>query len=66
MIPVRRELVDHNWQLYNMDLDRGETHDVAADHPDIVAALTADWAAYVQRVHAVNPVLPPIATPIDQ
>ena len=66
MLPSAAELLNHDWQLYNLDQDRGETHDVAAEHPDIVAALTTDWAAYVARVHAVNPILPPILTPIDQ
>ena len=66
MLPSAAELLNHDWQLYDIVHDRGETHDVAAGHPDIVAALTADWAAYVARVHAVNPILPPILTPIDQ
>jgi len=66
MLPSAAELLNHGWQLYDIVNDRGETHDVAAAHPDVVAALTADWAAYVARVHAVNPVLPPILTPIDQ
>jgi len=66
MLPSAAELLSHDWQLYDIDNDRGETTDVAAQHPDVVAELTADWAAYAHRVNAVNPVLPPILTPIDQ
>ncbi len=66
MIPSAAELVSHDWQLYNMDEDRGETQDVFADHPDVVDVLLADWRAYVERVHAVNPLFPPILTPIDE
>ncbi|HVT35502.1 MAG TPA: sulfatase-like hydrolase/transferase, partial [Nevskiaceae bacterium] len=66
MVPSAAEFIDHDWQLYNLDTDRGETTDVSAANPDIVAELKADWAAYVTRVNAVNPVLPPIVTPMDQ
>ena len=66
MLPSSAELISHDWQLYNLDDDRGENHDLAAANPDKVAELLADWQAYVARVHAVNPVLPPILTPIDQ
>ncbi|HZR38107.1 MAG TPA: arylsulfatase [Nevskia sp.] len=66
MLPSAALLIDHDWQLYNMDTDRGETTDVAALHPDIVAELTADWVAYVKRVGVEQPILPPLLTPIDQ
>jgi arylsulfatase A-like enzyme len=66
MVPSAANLVSHDWQLYDIDADRGETTDVYAQNPDVVARLLVDWKAYVARVHAVNPVLPPIATPMDQ
>jgi arylsulfatase A-like enzyme len=66
MIPSAAELVSHEWQLYNMDDDRGENHDLAAARPEIVEMLLADWKAYVERVNAVTPVFPPILTPIDE
>ncbi|HZP12403.1 MAG TPA: arylsulfatase [Nevskiaceae bacterium] len=66
MLPSAAELIDHDWQLYNVADDRGENHDLAATNPDKVAELLADWQAYVARVGAVNPVAPPILTPMDQ
>ncbi|TXH05740.1 MAG: arylsulfatase [Nevskiaceae bacterium] len=66
LVPPANLLLDHDWQLYDMDRDRGETVDVAAQHPDVVAALTAEWKAYVQRVGVVQPTFPPILTPIDE
>ena len=66
LLPSAALLINHDWQLYNMDTDRGETTDVAAQHPDIVAELTADWVAYVNRVGVEQPILPPLLTPIDQ
>lgn len=66
LVPSAAQNIDHDWQLYNLDTDRGETTDLAAAHPDIVAALTADWRAYVTRVGVKQPLLPPLLTPIDQ
>jgi len=37
------------WELYDMDADRTELHDVAARHPDRVAAMTAQYEAWAQR-----------------
>lgn len=31
------------WQLYDLSLDPGEKHDVAADRPELVRELTAAW-----------------------
>jgi arylsulfatase A-like enzyme len=66
LIPPAALLMNHDWQLFNMDSDRGETTDVAAAHPDIVAELTDEWRAYVTRVGVQQPLLPPLLTPIDQ
>ena len=45
--PVRR--ADVSWRLYDLHTDRGETRDVAAQHPETVAALKAEWDRYVRR-----------------
>ena len=37
------------WELYDMEADRTETHDRAADYPDIVRKLTAAWRTWAQR-----------------
>ena len=44
-----------NWELYNLSSDRGETRNVAADHPDIVARLAADWQDYADEVGVILP-----------
>ncbi len=66
LLPSSAALINHDWQLYNMDTDRGETSDVASQNPQIVAELIADWAAYVTRVGVAQPILPPLLPPIDQ
>lgn len=38
------------WQLYNLSLDRSETNNLAADHPEKVARLTAAWEAWASQV----------------
>lgn len=34
------------WELFDLATDRGETHDVAAEHPDVVEALAQEWERY--------------------
>ena len=49
------------WQLYDMPNDPSETHDLAAEHPDVVARLGAAyerWMADVTRVPIVRPPVP--------
>lgn len=43
------------WQLFNLAQDRGETTDVAAEHPELVAQLQREWAAYAKRVGVIEP-----------
>jgi len=43
-------LGDSSWRLYNIDRDPGETTDLAAQQPDLVAAMLADYQTYAQRV----------------
>ena len=35
-----------DWQLFNIKTDPTETANLAADFPDVIAELTADWDAY--------------------
>ena len=37
------------WELYDMEADRTELHDVAAQHPDITARLAAAWKSWAER-----------------
>ncbi len=39
-----------SWELYNMQTDRTERHNVAAEHPQIVTELAGQWEAWQERV----------------
>jgi arylsulfatase len=39
------------WELYDLDADRSESHDLAAQHPDRVQRMAADWDAWAARAH---------------
>ena len=41
------------WELYDLDTDRTELHDVAGQHPDMVAELGARWDAWALRVGVI-------------
>jgi len=49
---VRRS--DVPWRLHDLSIDRGETRDVAAQYPDVVAELKAEWDQYVLRAGVVE------------
>lgn len=40
------------WELYDMEADRAEMHDLADQYPQRVAAMAADYAAWARRVGA--------------
>lgn len=63
-LPVTAAFLPHQWQLYNIDQDRGENHDVYAKHPEVVKKLKGDWDKYVDEVQAVNPLFPPRLQPM--
>ncbi len=37
------------WELYDMEQDRTETHDIADQHPDLVKELSAQYEVWAQR-----------------
>ena len=43
------------WELYDLERDRGETTDVSASHPDVVARLEEAWQRYSREVGVVLP-----------
>lgn len=49
---------DGHWQLYNITLDRAETNDISASHPDIVNNLYSRWKDYQHNTGAVGPLRP--------
>ncbi len=38
------------WQLFDMENDRTELHDLATEHPDQLAKMVADWQRWADRV----------------
>lgn len=49
------------WRLFNVQDDRGETRDLAAERPDIVEELKKEWDRYVLDNAVLVPVTPPAA-----
>lgn len=43
------------WQLYDLENDPGEVHDVAASNQDVVARLAAAWQVYADEVGVIPP-----------
>jgi arylsulfatase len=43
------------WQLFDIRKDPGETRNLAAQHPDILEALVADWQNFAQRSGVILP-----------
>ncbi|HEY7115180.1 MAG TPA: arylsulfatase [Tepidisphaeraceae bacterium] len=43
----------NGWELYDIDADRIESHNLAADHPDIVQDLGAEYDRWAQRCGVV-------------
>ena len=41
------------WELYDMEKDRTEMHDLAAAQPERVKAMTEQWEAWARRAHAI-------------
>lgn len=39
------------WELYDIDTDRVEQHDLAAERPELVETMAATWRAWAERTH---------------
>ena len=37
---------DNRWELYDMETDRSEMHDLAAEYPDLVVSMVKEWENY--------------------
>lgn len=46
------------WQLYDVVADPGEIHDLAAERPDVLAALQSQWERYAKEKGVVLPAIP--------
>ena len=38
------------WELFDMDADRTETNDLAAEHPQLVDQMEAEWLRKAKRI----------------
>ena len=43
-----------SWELYNLQADRSELHDVAATHPAVTARMKSAWEEWARRVGAAK------------
>ena len=50
--------LDGHWELFKITKDQGETKDVSAQYPDVLAGLIADWQSYMTSVGGVEPIRP--------
>jgi len=50
--------LDGHWQLFNIETDRGETHDLSAQYPALLQQLITDWKNYMKSVGGVEPLQP--------
>lgn len=41
------------WELFDLDLDQGETKDLAAEKPDLLVEMVGLWAKYVEETGTV-------------
>lgn len=42
------------WELYDLKVDRTETHDLASEHPEKVEELSALYAAWAKRANVLD------------
>lgn len=42
-----------DWELYDLEADRSEMHDLATKHPERVEKMSALWQAYAERANVV-------------
>jgi arylsulfatase A-like enzyme len=41
------------WELYDLDADRSELHNIAGEHPETMRALSEEWHAWADTHHVV-------------
>jgi len=55
-------LIDSNtYRLYDLDRDRGETHDLAREDPEALRRIRRDYAEFTSQIVEVEPVAPAAA-----
>jgi len=53
----------HDWELYDVEADRTELHNLAASHPDKVKEMSAMYEEWAKRCHVLPPDRLPQARP---
>ncbi len=48
------EVRNQEWELYNVEDDRTELHELSAEHPDLVAEMSARWQTWANRVGVIE------------
>jgi len=41
------------WELFDLEADRTETHDLAAEHPQRVKTMAESWQRWAERAHVL-------------
>jgi arylsulfatase A len=54
---AKTQLFGHDLLLFDLEADRGEQHDVSADHPDVVARLSQEIEVFKTSLSPASPVL---------
>lgn len=49
LVSVMTPFAENNWELYNLEGDRSENHDLAAEHPEIVTRMVSLWNQYAEH-----------------
>ncbi|MES1173894.1 MAG: sulfatase-like hydrolase/transferase [Myxococcales bacterium] len=49
---------DGHWELFNIQLDRGETNDVSAQNSSVLSTLFGQWQTYMTNVGGQEPLRP--------
>ena len=42
-----------SWELYDLDRDRTEMHNLAAQHPERLRKMVAQWEQWARRTHVL-------------
>lgn len=59
LVKGKRFPTDAQWELYDMQADPVELHDLAATHPALVKSLAAEWTAWAERTGTPISYVPP-------
>jgi hypothetical protein len=47
-----------HWELFDLNVDRGENDDVSVTNPDVLTGPLSEWSSYMTGVGGVKPLRP--------